>query len=151
MTTNFVIFHQAFGTTPGQVTELPPNSTEFTYVASAARIALSLMKDPTCVQCLTRMAVEYDNARGGTRFGNDQRLARSFVDLFLAKTEAHFPMIVVNDTMTDRALLAYHSRGEWDGSPHDFNPRQQSVNVNGLVSLIMAPEMKQNADQNTRE
>jgi len=140
MTSNFVIFHQAAGATPAGVTQLQPNTTEYTYVASAVSIALSILEHPVSRQCLRQLALDYDNDRGRTRFRNDPVLARNFVDLFLAKIRANFPMIVINDTMINRGLLGYHPRGEWEGTYQSFNPRQQSVNVNGLVSFPVRVE-----------
>jgi hypothetical protein len=86
----------------------------------------------------TGLALALDNDRDqGVRFGNNPALARSCVDMFLAKLRTNFPMIVVNDTMTNFGLLGYHPRGEWDGDYPDFNARQQAINVNGHVSVLI--------------
>jgi hypothetical protein len=141
MTSNFVILHQAAGASFSDVTQYEPNTAVYTYVASAASIALSILEHPTCRQRLTDLALKLDNDRDtGTRFGNNPSRARSCVDLFLAKIRAHFPMILINDTMTNPAALGYHPRGDWDGDYHAFNPRNQSINMNGQVSYHCFPE-----------
>jgi hypothetical protein len=138
MTSNFVILHQGAGAAAGSVTQYEANSTVYTYLASAANIALSILEHPTGRQCLTGLALALDNDRDqGVRFGNNPALARSCVDMFLAKLRTNFPMIVVNDTMTNFGLLGYHPRGEWDGDYPDFNARQQAINVNGHVSVLI--------------
>ena len=140
---NLVIFHQAVGATTSGITQLEPNSITFTYVASAAHMALRILENPTCRQRLAQLALKLDTDRDlGSRFRNDPALARSFVDLFLQKLRANFPMIVVNDTMSDPGLLGYHPRGDWDGGYHDFNARQQSVNINGHVSYTVPQKVR---------
>ncbi|KAH8676525.1 hypothetical protein BGZ60DRAFT_259380 [Tricladium varicosporioides] len=132
MTSNFVILHQAVDAQPSQVTQCELNSEMYTYVASAINIALSILEHPSGREALVSLAIDVDNHRDvGVRYRNDRNNARAHVNFFLTRMRSHFPLVVVNDTMTNLGMYGYHSRGSWTGPLDSFNPRQQSINLSG--------------------
>jgi hypothetical protein len=114
--------------------EHPPNSSEYTFVASTINIALSILEHPTGRQHLTQLALAFDSSgRGRNHFGKKPNVARSWVDFFLTAIRSRFPVIIIDRQMINVNLLGTHPRGEWQGTLDQFNPRDQMVMINASV------------------
>lgn len=119
-----------------QMQDHAPNTIEYTFVASAINIALSILEHPAGRQHLTNLALAFDSVNNhGRRFHADANLAKQQVDFFLTAIKAKFPIVVIDHQMTNVNLLGTHPRGEWRGSPNEFNPRDQMVMINGGVCI----------------
>lgn len=112
----------------------PPNSPEYTYIASAISIALDMMNTPTGMERLTSLAWLFDNmALGGRLFRRRYQSAQDFVDRFLEKLEHSFPAVIIDESIASLDLLAYHPRSPSFAPFWDFNTRAQAIFLNGDV------------------
>lgn len=119
-----------------QVREFEPGTIEYTYVASAVNIALSILSMPHARQCLADLAIEFDKTQREAWYPRLHGVIEnpaSLVDSFLTKVRDNTPMMVVDHTITHIDILAYHPRGQWD---QEFIPRKQAVNLNARVFLL---------------
>src|SRR6266536_2006967 len=124
---NLVILHRRLN---GTVTEHLPNSPEFTYTASAINLALELMSTQQVRRSMATLAIDVENQRDDTwprwyqSFNGSVAVAERFVDSFLVIVKGLFPMVVIDERITNPNLLGFHPRGSWD---NQFVARNQSI------------------------
>ena len=128
----------------GQLAEYAPNSPIFAYVASTIKLAVNMLSCPQGCSALVRLALGFDASQSSTwyhGFSKDSARAKRLVDAFLSKITARFPLVVVDQKITDPRNLGFHPRGVWDG---DFDPRDQAINLNaGVRELLPHPQTGQ--------
>lgn len=74
---------------------------------------------------------EYPNALRMDNLPNhEKRITAKFCDLIRGR----FPLIFIDYTTTDRNNLACHARRGYEGGFETFDPRNQSIQLNGRVS-----------------
>lgn len=145
---NFVVLSRL---STGELRDNPPNSPEYTYVASAINIALSLLESEPGRSHLTELALTFDSTpiypasinAGSNRFHGNHDLARSWVGVFLSKIRARFPPVILDHTMANLDMLGDHPRGHWEGSMDKFDPRTQMIYLNGPVCRPFLPTSTQ--------
>jgi hypothetical protein len=125
----------------GPVIMKPPNSPEYTYVASAINIALSILASEQARGSLMELTTRLDAARphtlgGPMSYGNPAEVG-TILDVFLRKVHAQFPPVVINHTMENIDILGTTLSPPWDGNPEDFEPRRSMIYLNGSVSYIL--------------
>ena len=134
---NFIVMERP---AVGNPIEHAPNSTEYTFIASAINIALSMLETQNGRYWLTDLATQVDRFRktqhGGSRFRGDHSAVRPWIDWFLTKLRARFPAVVINHTMTNIDVLGATSITPWDGDLSQFDPRVTMIHLNGSVSEI---------------
>lgn len=129
------ILHRSGGPRPELDAEFKPIHLEYTHVASAVQLALSILESPVGRERLTDLALVLDNSQLSKHFRNDRSRAAQTVSSFLSQIRAEFPIIVIDDDMTNMDALGFHPRGNWDGDLSSFSPRAQNIHLNGPVSL----------------
>ncbi|KAF2769807.1 hypothetical protein EJ03DRAFT_350857 [Teratosphaeria nubilosa] len=63
-------------------------------------------------------------------FTGNASSARAWQQLLVRKIREKSPILVVDETMTESQVVAEHPRGTWEGSPADFNIRDQAIKFN---------------------
>ena len=118
--------------------ECQPSSVEYTYVASAITIALGILAQEQSKSGLVEIASLFDlyNLNSATFRGN-RATAAQWTDWFLGQLRTNFPVVVIDDNLTNRDCLGYHGRYPWDGNLQDFfRIGTQGVHLNGPVSKV---------------
>jgi hypothetical protein len=123
---------------PAPLREYEPNTSEYTFIASAISIALAILEDDIGRQHLTELALAFDTSRDGSNhFGNDRTVARSWVDFFLTTVRSRFPVVIKDHQISNANILGTHPRGNWEGTLAQFNPRNQMILINGGVRISL--------------
>jgi hypothetical protein len=130
---NFAILRRHIN---GTVTEYQPNTSEFSYTSSAVNLTLQLMSTPQVKRAMALLAIDVENQRTGnwpqwySPFNNNLIAAERFVDSFLLLVMQRFPIVVIDERLTDPRMFGYHPRGEWN---QQFDPRDQAIHINAQV------------------
>jgi hypothetical protein len=113
--TNFAIFTRSFGVyhvptiLDDKFEQLHPNDPGYSFVASAASIALSLISTTAAEDALIEIAEIFDlRVTGQQLLGNDGASLVTY--LFVDTIRNVFPCIIIDDTFDDPARLAYTPR-----------------------------------------
>ncbi|KAK2763801.1 hypothetical protein FQN54_009419 [Arachnomyces sp. PD_36] len=117
------------GTVPPQ----EPNTHEYTYVASALDIALSMLSAARVKESMVLLARIFDQnlpAQERTFEGAPDMAITTRVNQFVGIVQGQAPLIVLDGHLAGSTVRAYHPRGEWSGT---FIPRSQSVHINQQV------------------
>lgn len=131
---NFVVFTRRSSDPSLGWEDNPPNTPVYTYVASAINIALSILESPHGRHYLTQLALIIDHEMDeNSHFQGNKDIAKHWVDVFLAKVRAQFPVVIVDFTMNNPNELGCHPRGGWMGHLKDFDPRSHMICINGQV------------------
>ena len=145
---NFVVLTWPQGGPNGRLINNLPNTLEYTYVASAINIMLSMVESDQGRQALTDLAGAIDDQHaglpGGSRWNGNRARARSCVDMYLRKLRSRFPPVVINlNTMTNINVLGYTPRMPWQDGHDDleeFDPRAATmIHLNGSVCTLCLP------------
>jgi hypothetical protein len=133
---NFVIIGAIPGTNPANHNLVfPPNSNEYTFIASAIGIALKMMETAEAQTAMTDLALTYDSLRGGNLLRNDRDTARRWIAWFVNTVKVGFPKTYVDEDTTNPDEIAAHFRKPWDGTWDTFVPREQNLMLNAQVCL----------------
>ncbi|GMG11759.1 unnamed protein product [Aspergillus oryzae] len=125
---NFVVFTRRSSDPSLGWEDNPPNTPVYTYVASAINIALSILESPHGRHYLTQLALIIDHEMDeNSHFQGNKDIAKHWVDVFLAKVRAQFPVVIVDFTMNNPNELGCHPRGGWMGHLKDFDPRSHMI------------------------
>jgi hypothetical protein len=114
-----------------------PNTEEYTYVASALDIGLSLLSTEYVKRAMTSVARTFDvNLPSQEQIfqGKPDQAIYDRVNGFIGILHQTMPMIVIDGQLSGSRIPAYHPRGEWSGV---FNPLDQAVHLNQAVRFIL--------------
>ncbi|BAE61358.1 unnamed protein product [Aspergillus oryzae RIB40] len=137
---NFVVFTRRSSDPSLGWEDNPPNTPVYTYVASAINIALSILESPHGRHYLTQLALIIDHEMDeNSHFQGNKDIAKHWVDVFLAKVRAQFPVVIVDFTMNNPNELGCHPRGGWMGHLKDFDPRSHMICINGQTDRDTIP------------
>ncbi|KAK2763115.1 hypothetical protein FQN54_009750 [Arachnomyces sp. PD_36] len=118
--------------TVGSATVPPeqPNTEEYTYVASALDIGLSLISTEPVKRAMASVARTFDSGLPSQERifqGKPNQEIHDRVNVFIGILHQAMPIIVIDGNLSGSRIPAYHPRGEWSGV---FNPSGQVVNIN---------------------
>ncbi|RMZ37048.1 hypothetical protein CA14_006292 [Aspergillus flavus] len=148
---NFVVFTRRSSDPSLGWEDNPPNTPVYTYVASAINIALSILESPHGRHYLTQLALIIDHEMDeNSHFQGNKDIAKHWVDVFLAKVRAQFPVVIVDFTMNNPNELGCHPRGGWMGHLKDFDPRSHMICINGQRTADMVASACGQDGQNFR-
>jgi hypothetical protein len=117
----------------------PPNSTEYTFVASAIGIGLRMLEHPRAQQMMMALAMTFDERQmRRSLFGGDAATAAGWVSWFVRKVKQIFPVVYIHEGTTNADILGFHQRSAWEGGLADFNPRAQFMMLNAGVSSTVS-------------
>jgi hypothetical protein len=104
---NFLIIGATPGSNPPSHNHVyPPNSTEYTFVASAIGIGLRMLEHPRAQQMMTALAMTFDNARCAEACS---------VSWFVRKFKQTFPVVYIHEGTTNADILRFYQRSAWEG------------------------------------
>ncbi|KAI1908504.1 hypothetical protein LOZ12_002862 [Ophidiomyces ophidiicola] len=132
-----------------------PDTAEYTYVASAINLALSMLANDRSRDLLVTIALMLDaRALDPKIFGEDKASAEQHVDWFLNQLQRRFPPVIIDDTITNLDCLGFHPRIPWDGKLEEFMFHMQGVHLNGRRVQAMVNAGQKNSEmakQNFRD
>ncbi|KAK2814066.1 hypothetical protein FQN50_000470 [Emmonsiellopsis sp. PD_5] len=115
----------------GTLADNAPNTNEYTFVASAANIALAMLESPQGRHWLVELAATIDASRpqsaGGPQWSGNRAALEPLITLYLQKLRSRFPPIVINYTLTNLDVLGATPRKPWDGNFQQFDPRAATM------------------------
>lgn len=109
----------------GQPVKIIPFYTNVaTYVAVSIRMCQGMLRT-------SRVKDSFKNFTEGF----DPELPKNhFVEVFINKIIERFPLVFIDDSLTNPDFLACHYRRAWDEDVCDFETRKQAIVINGPVS-----------------
>ncbi|KAK2759805.1 hypothetical protein FQN54_002539 [Arachnomyces sp. PD_36] len=111
------------------VPPVQPNTSEYTYVASAIKMAMAIVSSNRAKVAMLDIALRMnENLETPIYKGNPQAQARQSVSQFLDHLKVGFPVVVIDQTLTNPDTVAYHARGEFTPP---FRPETQGIWLNG--------------------
>ncbi|OJD10725.1 hypothetical protein AJ78_08343 [Emergomyces pasteurianus Ep9510] len=121
-----------------------PNTSEYTYVASALDIALSLLSTDQAKNAMVELVKLFDhNLSEFPRIfqGATDAVVKSHINAFVEILQQQTPLIVLDGELTDPRIPAYHPRGIWDGN---FDVQLQAICLNQkLVESMVSSSSSQ--------
>ncbi|KAK2759311.1 hypothetical protein FQN54_002789 [Arachnomyces sp. PD_36] len=126
------------------------NTSQYTFVANAAALAISVFQTEKAKEALTELALGLSQASPmRVPFNGNPNLARQAVNLFVNKISQRFPAIVIDTTINNIQVLAFHVGRPWHGSLEQFDTRRQMVHVNAsrLEDLMAAANLESASSQ----
>ena len=114
---------------PHQIIRYDTN--EGTYVASSIAICREMLKNPRVKTAFKELAVNLDPT---SKAWNKDLPKDEVVKIFIDKIMERFPIVFVDHSLTNVGYRAVHWRRATGVYGTSFDPRQQSIVINGVVS-----------------
>ena len=103
-----------------------------TYVSTSIMICREMLKDSTVRDAFQTLAYEVDPKWTGSWYQN--LTPKDVAELFIKKILDSFPLVFVDQSMTNPNTLAVTWRREWGVDGSSFESRTQGIVLNGSVS-----------------
>lgn len=105
------------------------NTSTATYLSSCINVFRSMVSTQHVRNALIQHAISVDQLLPSTWYRQHLSIPH-VIDSFLNAIRTNFPVVWVDETITNPAVIAHHPRGQWQGH---FNPRAHAVCINALV------------------
>ena len=122
----------------GPVSRIEPRHRYHSSVQLNVNIVKQIMSTTGFKNSLLDLAIQIDRQQVNPwykKLDGDNEGARQLVGFFLSALDEEFPLVVIDEQLSDPASLAHHFGIPWSGI---FEPAKHAIHLNASVSIPLA-------------